>query len=57
MKEQKPKPKPATGYWPYNPGYNSLLGYKEGKTYKPKSGGLKEYSPDRTVKDGNSLNK
>lgn len=43
-------------YWTYRPGFNILVGYKEG-TIKTKSGGIKEVDLDRTVKDGKSLNK
>lgn len=59
MSVQKPKPKhePESGYWPYNPCYNCLLGYKEGKNHFSKSGGIKEYTADREVKDGKTLNK
>lgn len=57
MEKDKTEKGEKVRFWPYNPGYNLLVGYKEGKPSKPKSGGLKELAPDREVKDGKSLNK
>lgn len=42
--------------WPYQGGYNHLLGYSEGKP--PIQGeGIKVRHIDRTIKDGKGLNK
>lgn len=53
----KKKKTEEKGFWQHIPGYNWLLGYKEGKTQPPKSGGLRERTIDRNIKDGTGLNK
>ena len=45
------KRKTPTGYWPYRPGYNWLLGYCDFGRVSA-SEGIREISFDRGVKDG-----
>ena len=50
------KEKPKTKYWEPRPGFNYHTGFPDPVQTSVK-GGLKEKSIDRSVKDGQSLNK